>query len=105
MPERALVRILKDQFPDTQFDENASDLRVGSFPEWDSLAHVIPCSVFVDAIAWLPPQCLILDSYARQIQRCIHAASRLEIAIPAFRVCEEAQRLDPPAKALPKLLG
>jgi acyl carrier protein len=39
MSNPALPSLLKQQFPTAAFDENAPGLAIGSFPEWDSLAH------------------------------------------------------------------
>ena len=34
-----LHELLKQQFPAARFDPQDPDLKPGSFPEWDSLAH------------------------------------------------------------------
>ena len=39
MTNPSLPNLLKLQFPTARFDEKAPDLAVGSFPEWDSVAH------------------------------------------------------------------
>ncbi|HEU0117284.1 MAG TPA: acyl carrier protein [Alphaproteobacteria bacterium] len=39
MTKPSLISLLKQKFPTASFDETARDLEVGSFPEWNSLAH------------------------------------------------------------------
>jgi acyl carrier protein len=34
-----LTGLLRQHFPNSHIPDNASNLAVGSFPEWDSLAH------------------------------------------------------------------
>jgi acyl carrier protein len=34
-----LTDLLRLQFPGATFDQDNPDLRIGAFPEWDSLAH------------------------------------------------------------------
>jgi len=34
-----LIALLRQQFPRAEIADDAPDLQVGSFPEWDSLAH------------------------------------------------------------------
>jgi acyl carrier protein len=40
MAQSRLTKLLKQQFPNSVFDESDSNLSVGAFPEWDSLAHM-----------------------------------------------------------------
>lgn len=39
MTEPSLNRVLRQHFPKAAFDENDPTLGIGSFSEWDSLAH------------------------------------------------------------------
>lgn len=36
---RTLTDLLKEQFPDSTIPEDSSNLAIGSFAEWDSIAH------------------------------------------------------------------
>ena len=35
----SLIELLRQQFPNAQFDVNDGELKLGSFTEWDSLSH------------------------------------------------------------------
>ncbi len=39
MLQPTIPNLLKQQFPDALFDPDNAELKVGAFPEWDSLAH------------------------------------------------------------------
>ena len=39
MPDPTLISVLQRHFPTAKFDADDPQLAVGSFPEWDSLAH------------------------------------------------------------------
>ncbi len=39
MPTPSLTDLLREQFPTATFDPADGALAIGSFPEWDSLAH------------------------------------------------------------------
>ncbi len=39
MAKIVLTELLKSQFPKSNFNAEDNALQVGSFPEWDSLAH------------------------------------------------------------------
>lgn len=39
MPHPSLATLLRQQFPDAVIGGDPAELRLGSFPQWDSLGH------------------------------------------------------------------